>query len=86
MVELDFNQPLRVGVNIKATSAEAPRIRNSEDQNTLVAKVEDVFDENVACLRFGDSLILAEYEGEFPAVGTYVEVTLPEIELFDARV
>jgi len=86
LVEFDFNQPLRVGVNTKVTHVEASRIHNSEHQITLVARVEDVFNDNTASLRLGDSLILAEYEGAFPIVGTYVEVSVPQIDLFDTNV
>jgi hypothetical protein len=85
-VEFDIDQPIRVGLNTKVTKDEVTRIYNSEHQITLVAKVEDVFENETASLRFGDSLILVEYGGDFPTTGTWVEVTLPQIEISDTGI
>ncbi len=86
VVELGFNQPLRIGVNTSVINNEAPLIRMSKHQTILVARIEDVFDDHVVSLRLGDSLIFGEYEGVFPGIGAYVEVTLSQIELYDAGV
>jgi hypothetical protein len=85
-VEFDFDQPLRFGVNTKVTNDKVSRIYNSEHQITFIAKIEDVFENDTASLRFGDSLILVDYEGVFPAIGTWVEVTLPQIEISDTGI
>lgn len=85
-VELDFNDPLRIGVNVEVTDNEIPSIRNSDHQITIVAKVEDLFDDHTGSLRLGESLILVEFEGVLPVVETWVEIRLPEIELFDTGI
>jgi hypothetical protein len=85
-VEFDLVQPLHVGINTKVTNDEVSRIYNSERQITLTARIEDVFENNTASLRFGDSLILVDYEGVFPAIGTWVEVTLSQIEISDTGI
>ena len=85
-VEFDLDQPIRFGLNTKVTKNEVPRIYNSEHQITLIAKIEDVFENNTASLRFGDSLILVDYEGVFSTIGTWVEVTLPQIKISDTGI
>jgi hypothetical protein len=85
-VELDFDQPLHVGVNIRLADDDAPRICSSEYDITFVARIENIFDEDTASLRLGDSLILVDYEGVFPTIGTWVEVKLPQIELYDTGI
>jgi len=82
-VELDLQQPLLMEMNAQPARKESPRVSMSEHEVTLVARVEEVFEEGNASLRLGDALILAEYQGEFPAPGTWVEITLPELVLFD---
>ena len=85
-VELDVNCPLRAGVNVTVTDNEVPRIWDSGYQTALIAKIEDVFDNDTASLRLGGSLILVDYEGVLPTIGTWVEVTLPLIELSDTKI
>ena len=82
-VELNFQQPLEMGENLRAAADESPRVSRSADGITLVARVEDIFEEGTASLRLGEALILIEYQGEFPAPGTWVEISLPELELWD---
>jgi len=85
-VEFDLDQPIRVGLNTKVTKDEVSRINNCEHQIMLIAKIEDVFENNTASLRFGDSLILVDYEGVLPSIGTWVEVTMPQIEISDTGI
>ena len=85
-VEFDFDDSLIVGENLRVTDANVPQVHFSLNQTTFIAKVEDVFDNDTASLRLGDSLILVEYEGAFPDAGTWVEITPARIELADTHV
>ncbi|OJW19950.1 MAG: hypothetical protein BGO49_10500 [Planctomycetales bacterium 71-10] len=82
-VELDLRRPLRFDVDAKTTDEETPRILALKDRVVLVASVEDVFDDQTASLRIGDSLLLVECEGTCPAVGSWVEVSIRRLELYD---
>ena len=42
-----------------------------------------MFDENTACLRLGDALILVEYEGVFPTSGNWLKIILSNVDMFD---
>lgn len=85
-VEIDLDDPLKFGENIKRSDDEVPRIYCLEQQTSFIAKIENVLDDDTVSLRLGDSLILAEYEGAFPNVGTWVEITPKRVELADTRV
>lgn len=83
VVELDVGRPLRLGVDARATAEDAPHIRVMDDGVALFARVEEVFDDQTVSLRLGDSLILTEYEGASPTAGSWLEVSAPQVELFD---
>lgn len=85
-VEIDIDQSICVGLNTKVTRDETPRINSSEHQVAIIAKIENVFENHTVSLRFGDSLILVEYEGVLPTNGTWVEVTVPQIEISDTGI
>lgn len=85
-VEMECTGSLRIGVNTKVSFDEIPRIWSSERETNLVARIENLFDGDTASLRLGKSLIQVEYEGDLPPIGTWVEITVPQIELYDTGI
>ncbi len=84
-IELGLDDALRVGVNIQLTNDESPRIHSSDEQTVFTARIAEVFDNDTANLQLGESLILVEFEGDFPNPGTWLEITVKRIELWDTR-
>jgi len=81
-VELDSDETLSVGSNFKLTESTAPRIWMSGANVRMVVVVEGVYeDTSTVSLRFGNSVMLMDYDGDFPSAGTWVELCIREPRL-----
>lgn len=84
-VEFDIDSPLRIGENLRITKEEKARININQKDLIIVAKVDNAFDDGSASLRMGDSLLLVEYESSFPSVGSWIEISISEIDIVDTN-
>lgn len=84
-VELEIGVRLNCAVNFQLAGTGTPLIAYSENMITIVAQIVEVFADGGAFLRLGDSLMFVEYEGDFPAVDTWIELYTNEVTLFNAN-
>ena len=85
-VEIDLISPLVLGSNCKTTNENKPQIQSSQDRTIIVAKISSNPSDCVAILQLEDALILADYLGEFPPIGNWIQITVPQINLFDTAI
>ena len=83
-VEIELRQPLRIYKNTRPSRDSSPHLSASKHSVTIVSKIEDQYDNGTAILRVGDSLIHVEVE-DLPdlLVGSWIEVNVPELDLYD---
>ena len=80
-VEIDCDEVLKFGVNVRASDKVSYSISSYDGNTTFVAKTEDIYDDGMVALRFGDAILVAEFEGNPPVRGSWIEVTTNQLGL-----
>lgn len=80
-VEFGCAEMLRIGVNAELSTMSEPSISHDGSCMQITASVDFVFENNTAAIRIGESLILVDYEGEFPPAEAWVRISSKEFDL-----
>jgi hypothetical protein len=80
-VEVDCDDVFKLGLNAQPTDEIDYSVTSIGQSTTLVAKVEDVYDDGMVALRFGNAIIVAEFEGKSPPKDTWIKITTNRMEL-----
>lgn len=85
-VELEIDQTLRVGTDLRPALRMSPSIESTASGIALTGRVTHVFDNNTASLCVGDAVLLFDYEGEaFFTVDSWIEIIAKSLALFDSN-
>ncbi len=81
-VELDCEETLIENSTFKPADLPKPQIWMVGQKVHITAIVEEAYEETLTgTLRLGDSMILVDYEGVFPASGTWIELIIEDFRL-----
>jgi hypothetical protein len=82
-VELDCDDVLQIGENTQLSNEKQFAMGATKLGTSFTATVEDVYDNGTASLRFGGGIMIIEFEGDFPATGTWLDVSTSRLGLND---
>ncbi|MCH8290391.1 hypothetical protein IH992_04725 [Candidatus Poribacteria bacterium] len=85
-VELEIDDCLTWGQDIKEAEIADYRIETKAGATLLCGKIESVFEDGIIGFRLADSLLLIETNGETPEQGEYVEILVNSLSLFNIDV
>lgn len=84
-VELQVDQSLRWGREIVETPGEEPALESLPRGVRLRGTLDSISEDGVVAVRFDQSILLIETEGNAPRPGVRVSLTVEEIKLFDVK-
>ncbi len=82
-VEIEFDEALRWGENVRASTEAAARIEAGPDGVKVVALAEHAWPDGVVALRLGEGLIAASVDGIPPGANVWLEVRARSISVYD---
>lgn len=85
-VELEIDDHLTWGQDIKEAEIAGYRIDTKAGATLLCGKIESVFEDGIIGFRLADSLLLIETKGETLKQGKYVEILVNSLSLFNIGV
>jgi hypothetical protein len=82
-VEIDCDDVLKIASNTQETDEITYSISSDGRNTTFVANIDDVYEGGTVALRFGNSIMVAEFDGELPEKGEWYRVTTNRMELIN---
>ncbi len=82
-VEIDCEDELQVGQNAHLSDRNQYLITFIESMTKLTAKIEDVYEDGAAAIRFGGAIMVAQFVGDAPSKESWVDITTSHLALND---
>lgn len=82
-IEIDCNDNFCLGHNVKLSESSWYSITFDDTTAKLTAKIEDIYDDGIIAIRFGDAVMVVEFDGNVPSKDSWVDMTTNQLELND---
>ncbi|KAB3531123.1 hypothetical protein [Alkaliphilus serpentinus] len=84
-VELDITDVLSWGKDVILSKEKQYGITLKEEDVLITGVLEKIYEDGIVDLRFGNSILQLEIEGDDLPMGKYVEVKADSLEVYDAN-